>query len=338
MGRETNTAMRSRIKTQLRKSQLFLALAACFAFAGCGAKTQTASSITTHASLQLSSRALSFGNVSVGQSVTSNLTISNPPGADSTPLTVSEINVSGGPFSVKSASPLPLALAAGQSSKVRITFAPRSVGTANANVSIAILGSATPASLTLSGTGLAATEVAASPSSMSFGGVVVGNNETQPGMLKAGTSSVTISSAAWSGAGFSLSGITFPVTLQPGQSVPFRVNFAPQSSGNATGQISFVSDAIVSPTIVSLSGTGTQPAPHSVSLTWSAAASAVIGYNIYRGTAPGTYQKQNSVLISGLSFTDSSVQNGSTYYYVATAVDSSGVESAYSNLATAVIP
>jgi fibronectin type 3 domain-containing protein len=35
---------------------------------------------------------------------------------------------------------------------------------------------------------------------------------------------------------------------------------------------------------------------------------------------------------------DSSVQSATTYYYVATAVDSSNLESAYSNQATAAIP
>jgi fibronectin type 3 domain-containing protein len=37
-------------------------------------------------------------------------------------------------------------------------------------------------------------------------------------------------------------------------------------------------------------------------------------------------------------YTDSSVQAGSTYYYVITAVDSSGNESAFSNQAQAVVP
>jgi fibronectin type 3 domain-containing protein len=43
-------------------------------------------------------------------------------------------------------------------------------------------------------------------------------------------------------------------------------------------------------------------------------------------------------LVSGLSFTDSSVQSGTNYYYVTTAVDGSGDESAYSNEVQAIIP
>jgi fibronectin type 3 domain-containing protein len=39
-----------------------------------------------------------------------------------------------------------------------------------------------------------------------------------------------------------------------------------------------------------------------------------------------------------LSYTDTTVQSGITYYYVATAVNSSGDESAYSTQATANVP
>jgi fibronectin type 3 domain-containing protein len=65
----------------------------------------------------------------------------------------------------------------------------------------------------------------------------------------------------------------------------------------------------------------------------------VTGYNVYRSTTSGSgYVKINSTLVSGLTLTDSNVTSGTTYYYVTTAVDSSGNESAFSNQATAPIP
>jgi fibronectin type 3 domain-containing protein len=76
-----------------------------------------------------------------------------------------------------------------------------------------------------------------------------------------------------------------------------------------------------------------------VAVSWNASTSTVSGYNVYRSTTSGSgYVKINSSLLSGLSYTDSSVQSATTYYYVSTAVDSSGTESTYSNQATAVIP
>jgi fibronectin type 3 domain-containing protein len=65
----------------------------------------------------------------------------------------------------------------------------------------------------------------------------------------------------------------------------------------------------------------------------------VTGYNVYRSTVSGTgYAKINSSIDSALTYTDSTVQNGTTYYYVTTAVDSSGNESVYSNETQAFIP
>ncbi len=57
----------------------------------------------------------------------------------------------------------------------------------------------------------------------------------------------------------------------------------------------------------------------------------------------GRYQadrtrKLNSSPQAGTTYVDSTVQSGTTYYYVVTAVSSSGAESSYSNQATAVVP
>ncbi|HZT70141.1 MAG TPA: IPT/TIG domain-containing protein [Terriglobia bacterium] len=78
---------------------------------------------------------------------------------------------------------------------------------------------------------------------------------------------------------------------------------------------------------------------HTVSLAWAASTSSVSGYNVYRSQiSGGPYTRINSNLVSGTSFTDSNVQAGNTYFYVTTAVNSSNVESGYSNQATATIP
>ena len=76
-----------------------------------------------------------------------------------------------------------------------------------------------------------------------------------------------------------------------------------------------------------------------VSLTWTASASSVAGYNIYRGNqSGGPYTLLNSSLDTGTTYSDATAQAGRVYYYVATAVKSSGVESAYSNQAEATLP
>jgi hypothetical protein len=182
-------------------------------------------------------------------------------------------------------------------------------------------------------------QLVVNPSTMNFGNVAVGSNAVQPGTLTAGSSDITVTSAAWNGQGYSLGGITFPVTVPATQSVPFTVTFAPQAGGSAPGSVAFHSDATNSPATVTLSGNGTQQSTHSVALSWNPSTSQVIGYNVYRGTGSGgPYSRVNQSVDANPTYTDSSVQSGLTYYYVVTAVDSQDVESAHSNQAAAVIP
>jgi fibronectin type 3 domain-containing protein len=117
------------------------------------------------------------------------------------------------------------------------------------------------------------------------------------------------------------------------------VQFAPTSAGSATGTLTITSDATGSPTTVALSGTGATPVQHSVSLSWAASTSTVAGYNVYRSTVSGqSYVRVNGSVVTSLSYKDSTVQSGTTYFYVTTAVDSSGNESVFSNQVSATIP
>ncbi len=134
-----------------------------------------------------------------------------------------------------------------------------------------------------------------------------------------------------------MTGGSAPVTLSPSQNLTLIITFSPTTAGLLPATISIVSNATGSPATVSLSGTGT--VQHSVALTWNASTSTVNGYNVYRSTVSGSsYTKINSSLVAVLNYTDSTVQNGTTYFYVTTAVDSAGTESANSNEVSAPIP
>jgi fibronectin type 3 domain-containing protein len=99
------------------------------------------------------------------------------------------------------------------------------------------------------------------------------------------------------------------------------------------------SNATNSPISISVSGTGTQAVAHSVSLSWTASTSSVIGYNVYRSTiSGGPYTLITGSPNGGITYTDTAVQAGVTYFYVVTAVDANGNESAFSNEASATIP
>lgn len=287
------------------------------------------------AHVSISPGSLDFGSVTVGSQKTISLRIGNDKGSTAT---VSQISTSGAGFSLTSPATTPFTLSPGQTATLDATFTPASAGLAMGSISVVISGGPSPVPTALTGIGLAANLLGLTPTTMDFGDTKVGASQSQTGLLTAGISSITVSSADWSGAGYSLSGITFPVTIPAGQSVPFTVTFNPQTTGLSTGTVSFVNDASNTPASETLTGSGIQQ-QHSVDLVWSPSTSAVIGYNVYRGTQTGgPYALLNAAVEPATSYTDSSVLSGETYFYVVTSVDSSSQESAFSGETTAVIP
>jgi hypothetical protein len=183
------------------------------------------------------------------------------------------------------------------------------------------------------------------PSTLTFGSVAVGSSSSKTATLSSTTGPVQVSSADWNGQGYSVSGISFPVTVTPGTTVSFTVTFAPTVAGSTSGSIAFASNATDANLSETLSGTGTSSSTggsqHSVALSWTPPNSnSISGYNIYRGTnSGGPYTKINSSLETATDYTDSTVQSATTYYYVATSVDSSTEEeSAFSNQTVASVP
>jgi ASPM-SPD-2-Hydin domain-containing protein len=194
-----------------------------------------------------------------------------------------------------------------------------------------------PVSLTIS-TATPGT-LSASVGSLSFNGVNVGSNSTlQATLTNTGSASVDISNVSISGAGFSASGVPAGTILGAGQSATLNVTFTPSSAGNLTGGVTISSNASDSTDSIFLSGTGVQNAQHSVVLNWQGS-STVAGYNEYQSTnSAGSFAKLNPSLVNTQSYTDNSVQAGQTYYYVVTSVNSSGVESGYSNEVSVTVP
>jgi HYDIN/CFA65/VesB-like, Ig-like domain len=175
---------------------------------------------------------------------------------------------------------------------------------------------------------------------LSFGNVTIDSSSAAQTvtLTNTGNTNVSISQINVSGAGFSVSGFTPPLALAAGQSTTFGVIFDPTTSGSLSGAVSVVSNATNTPTIV-VSGTGMQTVSHSATLNWAPSTSTVMGYYIYRGARTGgPYAKLNATPVSLTTYTDSAVQAGQTYFYVATAVDSTNVESTFSNETTATIP
>jgi hypothetical protein len=278
---------------------------------------------------------LSFGSVQVGNKKIQPETLTNTGGSD---VVISQANVSGAPFSL-SGLELPLKIGAGESFTFDVLFTPQSGGNAAGSISLSSDAAAAIPKITLSATAIAVGQLSVSPASLNFGNVTVGTSKRLAGTLQATGSSVTVSAADVSSPEFSLSGMSFPVTISAGQTAQFTVQFAPQSSGSASADISLRSNASSSVLTASLTGSGIPAPQHTVNLSWSPSESSVVGYNVYRGAAQGgPYTRLNASTDAGTSYADTSVQAGQIYYYVTTAVDQAGLESDFSNEVQAMIP
>lgn len=304
---------------------------------GIGAGSTYAQTVRSGGTLEATPSSVSVGTAPVGSSVTQSVQIKNY-GTQST--TISSASISSSLFTTSGLT-LPLTLAAGATKTFTLKFAPIQTGSDTGAVTFKSIPGATELTITLSGTGTAAARtVAASVTSLNFGNETVGSSEKLAVTLKnTGNSSLTLSQISLTGIDASISSGLNGATIASGQSATLDVTFAPKSAEQMTGSIKITSNASNSPTVIQLSGKGVSSEAHSVALSWEASASSsVIGYNVYRAISGSGFAKLVSSPVSGLKYTDGTVQSGKAYAYVVTSVTSSGKESSYSGSVTAVIP
>jgi len=286
--------------------------------AGAGGRFQAA---------KASPSSLSFGNVGVGATVTAPVVLTNE---RSSMETLTAFRTFGNAFSVSGLA-LPVTLSPKQSVTINISFSPQAAGIAAGS----LLVEGASLNIPLTGTGTTIGQLSLSPTSLKFGSADLGTSKTKTSTLSATGGSVTISSVACSNAQFAIAGVSFPLTINAGQSLPLQVTFTPKTASSTSATLTFISNATDSPATEPVAGTGSAPF---VTLSWTPSTSQVSGYNVYRRTSPGAYSKVNSTLDPSTTYTDSTVVPGSTYYYAATAVNSSGQESGYSAPVEVVVP
>ena len=281
---------------------------------------------------------VSFGTVATGTTNSQTVQLKNTGG---TGLTISSAAVSGTGFKISGIT-VPLTLAASQTKSFTVSFGPTASGSVTGSVTIRSNASNPTYTMALSGTGGSATRtISLSTSSLNFGNEVVGGSIPLGVAVKnTGNSSLTISQVGVTGAGFGISGGFIGATIAAGQTAEMTVVFAPKVTGSVTGKVTITSTATNSPNSVSVTGTGISSTSHSVTLNWTASSSTgVVGYYVYRSTTSGaSYSRLNSSPSSAIKYTDGTVSAGATYYYVVTAVNSSGTESAKSGQVTAIVP
>jgi hypothetical protein len=306
---------------------------AFLAVSGTGLSTQTPPPSTYQ--LSPSATSLNLGTILVGSTGSQSVTLSNTGNSN---VTISQVAVTGAGFTAGGPS-IPVTLSPGQNATLNVSFSPLTPGSAQGSVSVVSDATNSPAAIRLNGNGVQPT-MNVLPNSVAFGSVTLGATSTQSVTVQnTGTANLTLTQAAVTGPGFGIGTLGLPLSIPPGGSTSLTITFTPASATNFAATLTLASNAPGSPFSVAMSGSGSQPAVHTVNLAWSDFSSATAGFNVYRGiTTGGPYVKVNSSLVPISSYLDPSVQSGNSYYYVTTAVDSAGSETAYSNEAVATVP
>ncbi len=277
-----------------------------------------------------------FGLTQIGTTKTYQIRLTN---AGSKPLTINSKAITGSGFSYGNF-PLPVVLGPGATIKLPLIFSPTATGRVTGTATLQSNALNQTLTVSLAGRGFASNDVrlAIAPATLDFGSVTLGSSATLQATLSAINGDVTVSSAQTDNPEFLIVGLSLPVTIPSGQGMPVSIQFTPSASGQATGNFIVVSNAVNSPTSEALKGSGAVAGSHEADLSWDASSGAV-GYNIYRGNSHGgPYSPMNSVLDASTNYADTNVTGGATYFYVATAVNSDGNESGYSNEAKVSIP
>jgi hypothetical protein len=176
---------------------------------------------------------------------------------------------------------------------------------------------------------------------VAFGNVSVGGNQTSTVTLQnSGESSLAITSATLSGAGFSMSNLALPLTLNPGTSTSATITFAPTAVGSFSGSVTFAttSNQTNSTVVLNLSGTGVTPGTLNPNPSSLAFGSVQVGSNSSKsetltntgGSSVTITQASSSVAafsISGLSLPVTLTANQSVTFTATFAPTSAGAAS-----------
>jgi PGF-CTERM protein len=210
----------------------------------------------TDTSLSISSASMSFGDVSVDDSETMSVTVTND---GSEAVTLGDVSVSGSgseAFSVVSA---PGTLEPGSSGDLTVRFEPPAEQSYGATITLSA-GSDTGLGVSVSGEGTAP-KIKVAPGSINFGKTVTSDVvQRDVQVINRGSEELEVTSLSILGSNagaFSVDGAATPMTLAPGETRTLTVTFAPSEAKPHSASLVFNSNAEGGSSTVYLSNTQT---------------------------------------------------------------------------------
>ena len=203
--------------------------------------------------ISVSPSSLSFGTVVVGAtSGAKTVTLSN---AGSVTLDISGITISANFGYTTGKKPCGTMLAAGASCTISVTFSPLQAGPLTGTLSINDNGANSPQTISLSGTGKA--QAALTPATATYAKTNVGSTSAAKVFKLANNQTVMLQNIVISTTGdFSVTSTTCGASLTSNATCTIDVVFTPTVVGTTTGTLQVSDNAVNSPQISNLTGTG----------------------------------------------------------------------------------
>jgi hypothetical protein len=206
------------------------------------------------------------GNVRVGSNADAPALVIRNTGDAS--MTVTALNLTGAmasDFTVTGSTPVvPATIPPGDSMVVQIRFQPSARGARSATLSIVSNALTSPvATVMLQGNGMQG-ELSANPQTIDFGDLLVGTPRlhklvfSNPGSAPLKITGINISGNSSSAFTLSPAG-TFPITIQPGDSISLDLTFLPTSATAFAGMVTVANDGPTPSFVVAISGRGITP-------------------------------------------------------------------------------
>src|SRR5450755_158043 len=250
--------------------------------------------IHAQSTVTLSPATLPFGNqIQATTSAAKTATLKN---AQTSALTITSIGVTGNFTQTGGTCPLsPAKLAKGASCTILITFTPATVGSLTGKLTVTDSATNSPQTATLTGTGTA--PVTVSPTSLTFTQLPLG--EVSPPMTVTLTNhqntALTFNNIFVSG-DFALASSTCGSGIAALASCAVGVTFKPTVTGTRSGTLSFADNALNTPQVVTLKGTGVAAVLQSIAVT--PANSSLFAGSTLQFTATGTYSDNSTKNLS----------------------------------------
>ncbi len=248
-----------------RMSMLTLLAVVVAACGGGGGSGGSGTGVTTAPAASLSTTTIAFTDQTVGAATTAQtaaVTLSNTGNAS---LSITSVSLTGaGKEAYQLSNACGTNLNAGASCVISVTFSPSTVGSFAASISIASNAAGSPATVSLSGNGIAAVTapvMAVTPTTLVFADQQVNTvSSTQTVTLtNTGPGDLTITSVALAGANptaFNGSNNCLNGALSPNASCTISVSFAPTTVQAYAASIQVLSNAAAGTVNVALSGNG----------------------------------------------------------------------------------